>query len=222
MAQRLTPRERVISILSRPGMTQRKAAELLGVSDRTVRRWVNIATDSQAVKKPSKAHDAALSREAAKAREIIRRQTNKAAAGRQPVPKAKVLPYPQRRIVKRRDASGRAIGGFIESSWVHYDARRLTRAEVMDIVLSLNAQGARVQFIYETYLEDKKVSGYIIFDEDGEPKKIRAASGIMPLENFSRATIEQEMETYYMDGRRLLYIAVMDWMPHSGKRKGKR
>lgn len=200
MASRHTLREQLQTLQTRKGMTQVRIAELLGVSERTVRRWKNEGVQ------PSKDHHAStqiLSREAAKVRrEIIRQSvefkdrdaTRKIDIVKPIRPKVDrfLVPATRRKLrdkmigykrVKRKDKKtgkykkvDREIWTYKLSDYVMYDVRVLNLQEQAEFILALLQDGNSVQLVFrtETYGDKSRFMTTSPIDpERGEGKSAR-------------------------------------------------
>lgn len=220
---RYTLAERIAQLAAR-GLTQFQIGARIGVSDRQVRRYKSGETRA-----PRASIERALVRESNRARAIIRQQAGRATRHRQPVPlDAPVIVRGERRILRKyrqgkpvevgRRRDGSRVYATYESSWVNYDVRGLSRAQIEGLIDSLRrkARGRSLvmQIVFDAPADDPL---YWPRDAKSEARAERTGRqrGGSTLEDLSlmrdRSHVAVMYEKYLAPkGRRALYVAVLD------------
>jgi len=131
-------RIRQVVSLSAP-RTQKEVGRMLGVTDRTVRRWKN-----EEVLQPMRRHARKLAELSRHERERIYRETRLVASqGKTKYRLPRDLPPlpASRRLLKERDVQGRETGRYKPTDWLWFDVKRLRASEIVDLLLAFQRQG---------------------------------------------------------------------------------
>lgn len=222
-------RDRVMMLLQT--MTQKQAAQKIGVSERTIRRWKNNekwAPTAKAPVVPTRFDDERLTRESHRERQRVQRANKRVVGTKQIVPRGvPVLPPAQRRILRVYRAGRPVPGQFRTSSWVNYDVRKLNRSSMIALLRPFAGRDYRAQFIYEAPLSSA-LSGYVVRDSTGKAKRVRTASAPEYLGDVVTDTdLISLIDTHFFGrGRVPLYIGIHDRViakkRPTKKRKGRR
>lgn len=206
-------RERVLVLLQQ--RTQKEVARILGVSDRTVRRWKNESVV------PVERHDAALTHESNRERRRLTIHNKRLSHGKQPAMRdVPVIPVGVRRALKEYK-NGKFTGRFRESEWVNYSVEKLSQRDVFALVGSMRRQFLVVQFIFDANKDDPAATGRFIIDKVGNVRKIRGVSVPQDMSVVeSDADVADLIAPYYPPNpRKLLWFAVHDRKRGFAKRR---
>lgn len=192
---RYSARDRVVTILSQ-GLTQKQAAKLLGVSERTIRRWKNEGV------KPLSTNDHKLSLVSSRIRKRERRHG---------APNLPVIPPTQRRKL-REYQNGKWTGKYKWSDWLTHDVRKFSNDDIFTLLQVLRDQKATVQFLVKVVVRGD--SGRI-------SRTFHYRSKIYYLGNYTDIDLWElidELITVYEDEA---YIELVDVLnPRAIKKKG--
>lgn len=205
MARAPSNRERLLTLLQ--AYTQREAASILGVSERTVRRWKNQEST------PTKNLDV-LQREAAKIRRRILRQPQRYEQ-KFHVPRTPVVPIGERRSLRVYDSRGEWTGAYIESDWVNYDVRTWEPERIADLLAYLRDRGlTTIQLIYwrPAFTDSPTGRGRKVTRKAAG----QGASPIMSIEGMDNAELSDLVDDFRMQSTqpghargRILYVGVI-------------
>jgi hypothetical protein len=132
--KRYTTRERALMLLET--RTQKQAAKLLGVSDRTIRRWKN-----REVERPIPVNEERLIARAARDRERLQREWHRAGHGIRLPPRPRITVRASRQHIKQRDIQGRETGRYRDSEWLALHVHNLNNLEIARLLMQFKDQG---------------------------------------------------------------------------------
>jgi transcriptional regulator with XRE-family HTH domain len=133
-------RAQILTVLQR--YSQREAAQRIGVSERTIRRWKN-----EGVEPVNEFIALSLRDEFGTVKRAIKRRNLRETRGYEPI-ETEVPLLAERQLLQQRDKFGELTGERYDSDWVNYNVSRLDNKDILDALKLLRDRGETVQIIY--------------------------------------------------------------------------
>ena len=131
-------REKIVTLLQKH--TQKEAAKILGVNERTIRRWKNEGSI------PKINNDKILTQQSSKVRRALYKQGSPRIA----------IPLPTKKKKLREYVNGKWTGRYKKSSWLSYSVAKLSHHDIFNVLKTFRDQGKKVQLVYRSSELKKK------------------------------------------------------------------
>lgn len=146
---RYTSREQIVTLLQRH--TQKQAAKILGVSERTIRRWKNENVIPKAKNRK-------------KLNKTVTRERKK--RYRQGAPRMSIVPVPVRHKLKQY-VGAKWTGKYVLSDWINFDVQKFELKLVVELLIHLREKGYQYsQLIYRVNGTNNRGATYIEYLPD--------------------------------------------------------
>lgn len=196
MARRTaSTRAQVLTVLQR--YSQREAADRIGVSTRTIRRWKN-----EGIEPRNPFVELALRDEYGRVAGSIKRRNLKTAPGAHP-PDTDIPVYADRKEIVERDKRGEPTGQYTDSDWVNYNVALLNDDDIVDFLerLRKRGKGQMVNIVFHIPAGRRYPGGPVV------AKSQRGGTGPMSL--YGR-NIGETVHAITKAGLRILWVGVVD------------